>query len=178
MYAFAHFVDERYALHAFRHLVQFCLDLGLRGLCCMLIFGGIVDSGANIFHVVECVGTFGLDGCVCCLTQIVNGGLEFVGFAEDVRIVRQLFRRLVQAVRSAGGIVDVRLVVLQLHAAEQIARLFARRAAIAEGEATMAAHLIGVFADLTIAIGVGVALGLLLRWGKGRASAPWTPRGR
>ncbi|WP_283418560.1 SulP family inorganic anion transporter [Sphingopyxis sp. Geo48] len=35
-----------------------------------------------------------------------------------------------------------------------------------------------VLADLTIAIGVGVALGLLLRWGKGRASAPWTPRGR
>ena len=111
MYAFAHFVDERYALHAFRHLVQFCLDLGLRGLCCVLAFGGIVDSGANIFHVFKRVGAFGLDGCFCCLTQIINGSLEFIGFAEDVRVVCQLFRGLVQACRSARYIVDVRLVV-------------------------------------------------------------------
>ena len=113
MYAFAHFVDERHVLHAFRHLVQFCFDLGLCGLCGVLVFGGIVDSGANIFHVVECVGSFGLDGRVCCLTQIVNGGLEFVGFAEDVRVVCQLFRGLVQIRCGTGCVVDVRLVVLQ-----------------------------------------------------------------
>ena len=114
MYAFAHFVDERYVLHAFRHLVQFCLDLGLRGLCCVLIFGGIVDSGTNIFHVFKHVGAFGLDGCVCCLTQIVNGSLEFIGFAEDVRVVCQLFRGSVQACcRSTRYIVDVWLVVFQ-----------------------------------------------------------------
>ncbi|MBB5706992.1 SulP family inorganic anion transporter [Sphingopyxis panaciterrulae] len=33
-----------------------------------------------------------------------------------------------------------------------------------------------VFADLTIAIGAGVALGLVLRWWKGRVATLWTPR--
>jgi len=35
--------------------------------------------------------------------------------------------------------------------------------------------LLTVFADLTIAIGAGVALGLLLRWWKGKRAAAWTP---
>lgn len=38
--------------------------------------------------------------------------------------------------------------------------------------------LLTVFADLTIAIGAGVALGLLLRWWKGKRAAAWTPRER
>lgn len=38
--------------------------------------------------------------------------------------------------------------------------------------------LLTVFADLTIAIGTGVALGLLLRWWKGKRAGPWTPRER
>jgi SulP family sulfate permease len=38
--------------------------------------------------------------------------------------------------------------------------------------------LLTVFADLTIAIGTGVALGFLLRWWKGRGARLWTPRER
>lgn len=38
--------------------------------------------------------------------------------------------------------------------------------------------LLTVFADLTIAIGVGVVLGLALRRWKGRVALPWTPRDR
>ncbi|SKB72610.1 SulP family inorganic anion transporter [Sphingopyxis flava] len=38
--------------------------------------------------------------------------------------------------------------------------------------------ILTVFADLTIAIGVGVALGLVLRWRKGGRTALWTPRER
>ena len=36
--------------------------------------------------------------------------------------------------------------------------------------------LLTVFADLAIAIGVGVTLGLILRWWKGRGAPMWTPR--
>ena len=36
--------------------------------------------------------------------------------------------------------------------------------------------LLTVFADLTVAIGVGVVLGLLLRWWKGRGVKVWSPR--
>lgn len=36
--------------------------------------------------------------------------------------------------------------------------------------------LLTVFADLAIAIGVGVTLGLILRWWKGRRAPMWTPR--
>ena len=38
--------------------------------------------------------------------------------------------------------------------------------------------LLTVFADLTIAIGTGVALGFILRWWKGRGARLWTPRER
>lgn len=38
--------------------------------------------------------------------------------------------------------------------------------------------LLTVFADLTIAIGTGVALGFILRWWKGRGAGLWTPRER
>lgn len=38
--------------------------------------------------------------------------------------------------------------------------------------------LLTVLADLTIAIGVGVALGFILRWWKGRGARLWTPRER
>lgn len=36
--------------------------------------------------------------------------------------------------------------------------------------------LLTIFADLTIAIGAGVALGLVLRWWKGRVATLWRPR--
>ncbi|KGB58987.1 SulP family inorganic anion transporter [Sphingopyxis sp. LC363] len=38
--------------------------------------------------------------------------------------------------------------------------------------------LLTIFADLTIAIGTGVALGFILRWWKGRGARLWTPRER
>ena len=61
----------------------------------------------NLLHGFERTLLFGLNNEIHFLTQFCHSGLELVDFAENVRIIGQLFHGSVQICSVARCVVDV-----------------------------------------------------------------------